>query len=214
MLLNRLLLTLGLSLAISGCSQTKHPADATDDTKSEQASLPAGASLLKELGVSDRRWTDKYDRYFSKYSKRFFGPGLDWRWFKAQGIAESGLKHSAISRVGAKGIMQIMPATYKEITGRLRQSWIQSIDDPKWNIPAGIFYDHYLYELWDEVEGSAIDRLAFTFSSYNCGYSRTRQARRSCGETICTEWLKVQEHVPGETRAYVIKVMALMGVEL
>jgi len=29
----------------------------------------------------------QYDRYFSKYSKRNFGPNFDWRYFKAQAIA-------------------------------------------------------------------------------------------------------------------------------
>ncbi|MCK5784786.1 MAG: hypothetical protein KAH06_10080, partial [Desulfobacterales bacterium] len=37
----------------------------------------------------------KYDGYFSKYSKRYFGPGFDWRYFKAQAIAESRLKANA-----------------------------------------------------------------------------------------------------------------------
>jgi len=31
----------------------------------------------------------KFDRYFSKYSKRFFGPGFNWHFFKAQAVAES-----------------------------------------------------------------------------------------------------------------------------
>ena len=38
----------------------------------------------------------KYDKYFSKYSKRYFGPAFDWRYFKAQAVAESpleGLSH-------------------------------------------------------------------------------------------------------------------------
>ena len=65
--------------------------------------------------VEHRTWTDRYDPLFRKYSKRFFGPGFDWRWFKAQGIAESGLREDAESWVGAKGIMQIMPATLREI---------------------------------------------------------------------------------------------------
>ena len=59
--------------------------------------------------VTDRHWTRKYDPYFRKYSKRFFGPAFDWHWFKAQGIAESGLQKDAKSWVNAKGIMQLMP---------------------------------------------------------------------------------------------------------
>ena len=65
--------------------------------------------------VTDRHWTRKYDQYFRKYSKRFFGPAIDWHWFKAQGIAESGLRENAHSWVNAKGIMQLMPRTFADL---------------------------------------------------------------------------------------------------
>ncbi len=58
----------------------------------------------------------KYDKYFSKYSKRYFGPGFNWHYFKAQAVAESRLQADARSRVGALGVMQIMPKTFAEIT--------------------------------------------------------------------------------------------------
>jgi membrane-bound lytic murein transglycosylase F len=57
----------------------------------------------------------KYDKYFLKYSKRYFGPGFDWHYFKAQAVAESRLQADARSRVGAVGVMQIMPRTFEEI---------------------------------------------------------------------------------------------------
>ena len=53
----------------------------------------------------------KFDGYFSKYSKRYFGPNFNWIYFKAQAIAESRLKADAKSKVGAAGVMQIMPKT-------------------------------------------------------------------------------------------------------
>ena len=45
----------------------------------------------------------KYDKYFSKYSKRYFGPSFDWRFFKAQAVAESRLVANVKSRAGALG---------------------------------------------------------------------------------------------------------------
>ena len=57
----------------------------------------------------------KYDDYFRKYSKRFFGIGFDWRFFKAQALAESNLVPDVQSRVGAIGLMQLMPSTFQEI---------------------------------------------------------------------------------------------------
>jgi len=35
----------------------------------------------------------KYDRYFRKCTRRYFGAVFDWKWFKAHAIAESNLKH-------------------------------------------------------------------------------------------------------------------------
>ena len=114
------------------------------------AAAPAGADLLGRPPVEHRQWTKQFDPHFRKYAKRFFGIGLDWRWFKAQGIAESGLRENAESWVGAKGIMQIMPATLQEIAAK---SSLQVLDgsDPGQNIAAGVFYDRHLYDLWDDV---------------------------------------------------------------
>ena len=75
----------------------------------------------------------KYDGYFKKYTKHFFGPEFDWRYFKSQAIAESNLNSDAKSHVGAKGIMQIMPKTFEEIkykNASIKGSSLQ----PKWNI--------------------------------------------------------------------------------
>ena len=89
----------------------------------------------------------RFDAYFSKYSKRYFGPDFDWRHFKAQAVAESRLQASAQSAVGARGIMQIMPRTFQEI--RNKQPVIKGTrSQPRWNIAAGIYYDRQLWNTW------------------------------------------------------------------
>lgn len=113
-----------------------------------------------------QRATERYDDSFRKYSKRFFGVAFDWRVFKAQALTESNLDTAAQSWVGARGIMQLMPGTFREIQSRNPD--FSSIDDPQWNIAAGIFYDRRLWRLWrDSVE--AADHRAFMFASYNAG---------------------------------------------
>lgn len=109
----------------------------------------------------------KFDKYFSKYSKRYFGPGFDWRHFKAQAIAESRLKEKALSHAGAMGVMQIMPKTFDDIL-RKHPAIKGSRDQPRWNIAAGIYYDRKLWNLW-KAKRPFRDRLSFMFGSYNAG---------------------------------------------
>ena len=110
--------------------------------------------------------TDRYDGWFKKYSKRYFGVGFDWKLFKAQGMAESGLSPTAKSWVGARGIMQLMPSTYHEISSHRPE--MTAIDDPQWNIAAGIMHDRDMWTLWrDSVPED--DRWRFMFAGYNAG---------------------------------------------
>ena len=169
----------------------------------------ADRDLFGRLPLEDRQWTTRFDSHFRKYAKRFFGVGVDWRWFKAQGIAESGLRENATSWVGAQGVMQIMPVTLQEIADR---TWIDDISEPKWNIAAGVSYDRHLYELWDDLPATELDRLAFTFASYNSGRRRTLQAHAQCRADDCGVWANVTAYAPAETRGYVGRIMELMGV--
>jgi len=75
------------------------------------------------LFASSSAWAQKgvpstYDEIFRKYSKQYFGVGFDWKVFKAQAMTESNLNPEAKSWVGAKGLMQLMPATYQEIQSK------------------------------------------------------------------------------------------------
>lgn len=120
-----------------------------------------------------KKATDRYDPSFQKYTKRYFGVGFDWRNFKAQGMAESDLTPTARSRVGARGIMQLMPATYQII--KSARPDFRAIDDPEHNIAAGIMHDRYLWTLYPNSEGD--ERLRFMFAAYNAGEGTIKKAR-------------------------------------
>lgn len=142
----------------------------------------AGFTALTGLGLQSAHAYDqynrvkKYDKYFSKYTKRFFGPGFDWRHFKAQAVAESRLRANAHSHVGALGVMQIMPATFKEI--RRKNPMIKGTrKQPRWNIAAGIYYDRLIWKVW-KAERSFKDRLRFTFGAYNSGKTNIFRAQK------------------------------------
>ena len=200
---------LGAVLGCAPADRTREAAAAAPEAAAgADTALSTGAALPGKLPVEHRQWTTRYDHHFRKYSKRFFGPGFDWRWFKAQGIAESSLQEDAVSWVGAKGIMQIMPATLQEIAAKSSLPVLDS-NDPGLNIAAGVFYDRNLYERWDDIPQTH-ERLAFTFASYNGGRSRILRAQEECPDD-CDRWGHVTHHAPEETRGYVTRIMSLMG---
>ena len=159
-----------------------------------------------------RRASSRYDEIFQRYAKRYFSAAFDWRWFKAQGMAESNLDSQATSWVGARGIMQLMPATYQQIQSR--EAGFGTIDDPEWNIAAGIKHDRMLWRLWDG-QPTTEDRMNFMFGSYNAGQGTIGRAVRSARE-VATEqptWTHVEQVAPQvprwryrETLGYVRKI--------
>ena len=167
------------------------------------------AQTLADRIVDSDKWTRQYDRYFRKYTKHYFGPHFEWRWFKAQAIAESNLNPKARSWVGAKGIMQIMPATYREIKGQNPHFF--KIDSPKWNIAAGIYYDRQLYRKWQRGFDTK-ERLALMFGGYNAGHSRIRRAYKKALKEYSKvrRWRQLEHLVPKETQGYVRKIRRYM----
>ncbi|MEM9759085.1 MAG: transglycosylase SLT domain-containing protein [Pseudomonadota bacterium] len=127
-------------------------------------------------GFEKYREVTAFDSHFRKYSKRFFGIGFDWHYFKAQAIAESNLNPEAKSPVGAIGIMQLMPATFEEVSNK-SEFVSGTLEDPRWNIAAGIWYNKYQFDYWQK--GRALDeRLKFMYGSYNAGRVTLRKAQR------------------------------------
>jgi membrane-bound lytic murein transglycosylase F len=156
--------------------------------------------------------TDRYDDTFRKYSKRFFGPGFDWRIFKAQGMAESNLDPNAKSWVGARGIMQLMASTYKEV--RSKNPELGEINDPEWNIAAGISYNRRLWTLWkNDTDAGHLNE--FMFGSYNAGRSVLLRAQRAARDRSLDQrfWPSIQTVAPSiprwrytETLTYVERI--------
>ena len=164
------------------------------------------------------RATERFDPIFKKYTKRYFGVGTDWRWFKAQGMAESDLTPTARSRVGARGIMQLMPSTYGQIKSALPK--FGAIDDPEWNIAAGILHDRDLWTLWGKDVPEA-ERWAFMFASYNAGEGTIMRARRTAAAERLDQsrWPAIERIAPkverwrySETLGYVRTITANKGV--
>jgi len=148
--------------------------------------------------VPVRSLTTRYDGYFRKFTRTYFGR-TSWRWFKAQAIQESRLVPQARSRVGAMGLMQIMPATFQEIRreiGLPNTPW-----DPRTNIKAGIYYNLKCYEAWDERR-SENDKILLMFASYNAGTGNIVRAQKVVRDRmICSgrTWNCIRQGLPAVT---------------
>ena len=163
-------------------------------------------ATFKDFPVHSNKWTKQYDRHFKKYSKRYFGPLFDWHWFKAQGIAESGLNSDSKSHVGASGIMQLMPRTFEEINEK--NPHFKAVDTPRLNIAAGIYYDRMLYRKFKNIPEQ--EKLYLALASYNAGYGRILRASKK-SKVEKASWDDIRPHLPGQTRAYVHRIKNLMG---
>lgn len=108
-----------------------------------------------------------YDKLVRKYSDRY---GFDWRLVTAQMYQESRFNPKAKSHIGARGLMQLMPRTAKELG-------VENINDPASSIHGGIKYLDWLRDRFDDHLPIS-ERLWFTLAAYNAGAGHVHDARR------------------------------------
>lgn len=120
---------------------------------------------------------------------------------------ESAFNPAAISRVGARGLMQVMPTTAAYIRKQQGKGRISKalMTDPQVNVDMGVFYIDYLMA---KLEGN----LLLTIAAYNAGPTNARKwydAERA----YKADPLLFIESIPfKETRHYVKKVFANMWI--
>lgn len=143
-----------------------------------QSAKPAPQSAGRLARVTE--WAG----YITEASRRF---GVPHDWIEGVMLAESGgqtrLNGAPIrSRVGAIGLMQLMPATYEDM--RLANGLGANPDDPRDNILAGTAYLRAMY-----------DRYGYPglFAAYNAGPARYEASLRG-------------EKLPFETRSYLAQL--------
>jgi soluble lytic murein transglycosylase-like protein len=137
----------------------------------------------------------KYDDWIRKYSSK---NGLDPYTIMGLIHQESYYNAKAKSAVGATGLMQLMPATGRELAGRFHIA--PHLDIPETNIRLGTAHFKMLVNLFN---GS--NELAIT--AYNAGQGRVLQWRRAAPGKPMDEFL---ESIPfRETRTYTKHVVML-----
>lgn len=118
---------------------------------------------------------------------------------------ESEMNSKAVSRAGARGLMQLMPGTAKEVTKSLGLAYSRTrlTGDPVYNVTLG---SHYLAGLLRRFSGNPVLALA----AYNAGPGRADQWIGRNGDprnpnVDAIDWI---ERIPfAETRNYVQRVL-------
>jgi len=150
----------------------------------------------------------KYDHDIKSASDRWM-PGVDWRLWKAQLYQESHLKPEAVSPVGARGIAQIMPGTWKDVS-RAMGYGAASPHVAELAIEAGAYYMGGLRKSWSAPRPEA-DRHSLAMASYNAGLGNLLKAQRVAGgaasyHEIISALPKVTGHHSKETTTYVQRI--------
>jgi membrane-bound lytic murein transglycosylase MltF len=108
-------------------------------------------------------------QFFKEYGDKYH---VDWLLMAAQGYQESRLDQKVKSPVGAVGVMQIMPATGKELK-------VGDISKTQPNIEGGVKYMRMMIDRYYANEPmTELDKALFTFASYNAGPARVAQLRK------------------------------------
>jgi len=158
-----------LPLLIAGCAAAAIP-----DARSAQYAVPRASAV------------HPYAAHVGEAATRFGLPeALIWAVMRA----ESGGNPRAMSPAGAMGLMQIMPATWRELTARHGLG-----ADPfevRANILAGAAYLRAMFDRYGD--------LTSTLAAYNAGPRRV------------DDWRAGARSLPAETVAYVARIAPAMG---
>lgn len=156
-------------------------ADSIDNWFAQASPQRISKELLKQLYEQtkyaprvnfdfSKGYISQYDHLFKKYAPNI---GWDWRLMAAQAYQESRFKPNARSWVGARGLMQIMPAT-----ARGYRTAVSQLNNPETSVRVASLLlddlDSYLVKYVPDDN----ERLKFVIAAYNVGIGHVYDAIR------------------------------------
>ena len=96
---------------------------------------------------------------------------FDWRLVVAQMYQESGFDPESSSYAGARGLLQVLPRTAREVGADPTR-----LHEPSSNIRAGVRYLEWTWNRFPDLAPGP--RLWFALAAYNAGVGHVREARR------------------------------------
>ena len=151
-------------------------------------------------GVLSSFWTFLYPRAFWAWVDHYAGESrLDPYLVIAVIREESAFAPKALSRAGARGLMQLLPATAAQVAKENNLRSLPDLDTPAPNIALGT---RYLAKLHEEFGGN----LVLTLASYNAGPHVVRRWLDTLQSSQDPE-IFIEEIPYPETRRYVKRVL-------
>jgi membrane-bound lytic murein transglycosylase MltF len=156
---------------------------------------------------AELRKFEKVLNVFRRFADRY---AFDHLMLAAQGYQESQLDHSARSKAGAIGIMQVMPLTAKDPNVDIAN--IAVLEN---NIHAAAKYMRYVMDtFFPDAKMDPFNRTMFAFASYNAGPAKIAKLRRQAASRGLDpdQWFGqvervVAEKIGRETVQYVSNIL-------
>jgi soluble lytic murein transglycosylase len=154
--------------------------------------------FLFEPDIDRALYPREYSEFVEKYAKQY---GVPENLVYAVIRTESGFDPEAVSRVGAVGLMQMMPSTFRWLTDEILAESLEdeALYDPEVNIRYGVYYLRRMYDRYGDWQTA--------LASYNAGSGRVDGWLE---DRALTDWKGdlIVERIPfEETRSYVKKVV-------
>jgi len=143
-------------------------------------------------------------QFFKTYSDKY---DMDYLLMAAQGFQESQLNQSVKSKVGAVGVMQVMPATGQELK-------VGDVSQLEPNVHAGVKYMRFMIDQYFEKEPmDRMNKALFAFAAYNAGPARIQSLRKEAAKRGLdpNQWFNnvevvASEKIGRETVTYVANI--------
>lgn len=170
-------------------------AEAADKWHKENINSPEFKASAKRYFELNKRFTSgmilslkgdrisPYDDLFKKYAKEI---NWDWRLLASLVYAESNFNPNVVSWAGARGLMQLMPATARAMGVPPGKE-----QDPEESLKGGIKYITHLQELFAKIPDEQ-ERIKFVLAAYNAGYGHITDAMALAKKYGCNPY--VWEH--------------------
>ncbi|HQR44559.1 MAG TPA: transporter substrate-binding domain-containing protein [Thermoanaerobaculia bacterium] len=182
----------------------KHPEGSATRNVLFQKYLKSTKFVKNAASDAERKRFLEIIQYFKQYGEKY---DVDYLLMAAQGFQESQLNQGAKSHVGAIGIMQVMPATGKELN-------VGDISKLEPNIHAGVKYMRFMIDQYFGNEPmDRLNKALFAFAAYNAGPNRIQSLRKEAAKQGLdpNKWfynveLVVSKRIGRETVTYVANI--------